>query len=244
MGAHYTAKRLKDDGQDISYRAVYKIMQENGLITPSPAKSKRRKWVRFERKHSNSMWHTGWHIMKNLRIKNLNLVAFLDDASRCVTGAFLFPEATSYNSVLALRAAMLKFDKPATILSDNGSCFTSRKRGMPKGSWKPTLFEDELLKKGIGLINSRPYHPQTNGKLERWFRTLEDEMVHYKSLDDYVDYYNKVRFHRSLDFDNCETPWQAFHRKMATKAVRESNPEWAEEDENDWATSFPYNTRP
>ena len=67
-------------------------------------------------------------------------------------------------------------------------------------------------------------------------------MTHYKSLEDYVDYYNKARLHRSLDFDNCETPRQAFHRKMANKAVREGSPEWAEEDENDWATSFPYNT--
>ncbi len=131
MDAHYTAKLLKDNGQDIIYREAYQIMQGNGLITPSPAKSKRRKWVRYERKHSNSMWHVDWHIGKDLRLQGLNLVAFLDDASRCVTGSFLFPEATSYNSVLALRAAISKFDKPATILSDNGSCFTSRKRCAP-----------------------------------------------------------------------------------------------------------------
>ena len=40
-------------------------MKKHGLVTPSPAKSKRRKWVRFERRFSNAMWHADWHIMKD-----------------------------------------------------------------------------------------------------------------------------------------------------------------------------------
>ena len=53
--------------QDISYSKVYRIMKENGLVTPSAAKSRRRKWIRYEWKHSNSMWHTDWHVMKDPR---------------------------------------------------------------------------------------------------------------------------------------------------------------------------------
>ena len=71
---------------DISYMQVYRIMRENGMVVPSTAKSGKRKWIRYERRHSNSMWYTDWHAMKNPRMKGLHLVTFLDDASRCVTG--------------------------------------------------------------------------------------------------------------------------------------------------------------
>ena len=106
--------------------------------------------------------------MKDPRFAGLNLVTFLDDSSRCVTGAGLFREAASENVVAVLRQAVARFGAPATILSDNGRCFigarsSSKKKSPPKGGWRPTAFE-ELLDCGIELINSRPHHPQTNGK--------------------------------------------------------------------------------
>ncbi len=52
------------------------------------------------------------------------------------------------------------------------------------------------------------YHPQTNGKLERFHGMIEDEIWHYDSLRDYVDYYNERRLHFSRDIDNGETPLQ------------------------------------
>ena len=63
-------------------------------------------------------------------------------------------------------------------------------RKQPTGTWTPTLFEDELLSPDIGLINSRPCHPQTNGKLERFHRSLEEEIWHYQSIDDYIKFYS------------------------------------------------------
>ena len=118
---------------DISYQKVYRIMKDNGLVISSTAKSRKRKWVRFERKHSNSLWHTDWHSMKDPRMKGLNLVTFLDDASRCVTGVGLFTEATSENVVDVLIDAIAKFGTPAAILSDNGSCFVGAGGGHSKG---------------------------------------------------------------------------------------------------------------
>ena len=235
MGVVRTAKYLRGAGYNISYCAIYKIMKKHGLVTPSPAKSKRRKWVRFERRFSNAMWHADWHIMKDPRLKGFNLIVYLDDASRCVIGYGVFEHATSENSVLALRRAFRYFDKPAQMLSDNGSQFTSRKRTSktPKNGWMPTLFEDELLEHGIVLINSRPYHPQTNGKLERFFRTLEEELPYYDSMDEYIGYYNEKRLHFSLDIDHGQTPLMAFADKRATKAIRKTNPKWMEEDTND-----------
>ena len=103
VGVLRTAISLRRAGHDISYQRVYRIMKENGLVVPSEAKSRKRKWVRYERKHSNSMWHTDWHTMKDPRMKGFCLITFLDDASRCVTGAGLFSQATSENAVLVLR---------------------------------------------------------------------------------------------------------------------------------------------
>ena len=89
-----------------------------------------------------------------------------------------------------------------------------------------------MLTLNIGLINSRPYHPQTNGKLERFHRSVEDEVWRYNCLDDYVEYYNTDRLHWALDIDNYETPLMAFHNKAATDEIKRQDPKWMEADIN------------
>lgn len=146
-GVGRVTKALAD--KNISGRTVYNVMKEHGLVEPCPAKARKRKWVRFERQYSNAMWHTDWHVMKDFRMRDLNLITYLDDASRCVTGYGVFREATGQNAVAVLRQAILEFGTPASILSDNGSCFVGVRSGMPKGTWVPTAFEGELLDRGI-----------------------------------------------------------------------------------------------
>ena len=74
-GAIQTAESVRDKCH-MSYRAAYRIMREAGRVTPSVARSRRRIWVRYERKYANALWHTGWHIMELMR--NLpSLPAFL-----------------------------------------------------------------------------------------------------------------------------------------------------------------------
>ena len=227
-GVGRVTKALAD--KNISGRTVYNIMKEHGLVESCPAKAKKRKWVRFERQYSNAMWHTDWHVMKDFRTRDLNLITYLDDASRCITGYGVFKEATGLNAVEVLRRAILAFGTPASILSDNGSCFVGVRSGTPKGTWMPTAFEGELLDRGIQLINSRPYHPQTNGKLERFHRTLETEVGRHDSLDDFITYYNERRLHWSLDIDNRQTPLKAFHDKVAHETIRVDDPNWMEVD--------------
>lgn len=230
VGVMRTTMRLQDAGISISYGRTYEIMEANGLVVPSEAKSRKRKWVRYERRYSNAMWHTDWHNMKDARFRGMKLITYLDDASRCITGAGLFKEATSENSVAVLRQAVGKFGTPATILSDNGSCFVGgggRRKGgrrAPKGSWTPTPFESALIDKKIELINSRPYHTQTNGKLERFHGSIEAEIFHYESLPAYVSYYNERQLHFALDIARRQTPLQAFADKKATRAIRKNNP--------------------
>ena len=87
-------------------------------------------------------------------MRGLRQITHLDDTSRCVTGAALCKEATSDNTVAVLRQSVGGLGVPATILSDNCSCFVGT-RGSKKssGTWTPTRFEDELLTQDIGLIN-------------------------------------------------------------------------------------------
>ena len=127
-----------------------------------------------------------------------------------------------------------RFGTPATILSDNGSCFVGRNgcrkasssSSPPKGKWKPTVFEAELLDRGIELINSRPYHhPQTNGKIEMFFRSVEEQIWHYESMSSYIEFYNEERLHFSLDIDNYQTPLRAFYDKKANRCDQERQPE-------------------
>ncbi len=232
-GVTRITKYLNHKGIQISEKTVYTIMKENNMVTPSAAKSRRRKWIRYERRYSNAMWHTDWHAMKDPRFQGYQLITYLDDASRCVVGAMIFKGATSENAVTVLQNSIVEFGTPATILSDNGSCFVGVRRKIPAKSWTPTIFEAELLDRGIELINTRPYHPQTNGKLERFHRTLEEELCHFGSLAEFVAYYNEVRLHWSLDINNGETPLQAFHNKKVPDDVRKSDLEWMERDTDD-----------
>ena len=236
-GAVYTARRVRKK-RHISYRAAYRIMREAGRIEPSEARSRRRSWVRYERRHSNALWHTGWHVMRDPRFSGMNLVVVLDDASRCAVAARPFGRATSRNSVIAMRSAIAAFGKPAAVLSDNGPCFVGGgvRRDSPRCRRKPTLFEAELQRRCTRPTASSPYHPQTNGRPEKFLRSLEREIRYRRSLAAYIRYYDEDRLHGSLDIDSYETPLMAFRARKASRAIRKKNPNWADEDIGGGAT--------
>ena len=100
---------------------------------------------------------------------------------------------------------------PAAVLSDNGAIFTAAaRRGV-------CVMESELLSLGIEFKHSRPYHPQTCGKVERFHQTMKKYLAAHKParsicalqalLDAFVDYYNSVRPHRAI---GRRTPERAF----------------------------------
>ena len=111
LGVVRLTKYLHTLGIQISYSTVQKIMIAKGLVSPSPAKRKRRKWIRYERKYSNAMWHVDWHIIKDSRWRNLYLICYLDDASRCITGFGVYQNATaSEYSIKLSRHQVSHFD--------------------------------------------------------------------------------------------------------------------------------------
>lgn len=195
-------------GRHIPHNRIHRVMKSMGLAREEPRKQVRKKWIRYERKYSNSLWHTDWKLLEG----HGWLIAYLDDASRFIVGYGLFGEATSEHSVEVLKEAVKKYGRPASILTDRGTQFYAvetdqRLRGL-------TIFEKYLIENEIRHILARVSHPQTNGKVERFFRTVEEKMGHFNSIDDLMKWYNTKRPHMSLNLDIIETPYQAYIRKM------------------------------
>ena len=195
-----------DCGRHIPHNRIHRVLKSMGLALSEP-KKQRRKWVRYERKYSNSLWHTDWTLVEGKGW----LIAYPDDASRFVVGG-LFPEATSEHSVEVLNEAIKRDGKPASILTDRGIQFYAveaddRLKGL-------TVFEKYLIENETRQVLGRVSRPQTNGKLKWFFKTVKDKLGRFESLDRLKEWYNTVRLHMSLNLDVIETPHQAFTRKM------------------------------
>jgi putative transposase len=139
------------------------ILKEAGRGLPQPSKQRRRKWVRYEREHSMSLWHMDWKQLSDGRW----WIAAEDDASRLIVGYGVFQEATAENTIHILKQAIDKHGRPRELLTDRGSQFYAnegerREKGISQ-------FEAYLAEQGIKHILCRVNHPQTNGKLERFY---------------------------------------------------------------------------
>jgi putative transposase len=197
-----------DYGTHIPHNRTHRVLKSMGLARDEPRKQVRKKWIRYERKYSNSLWHTDWTLIEGMGW----LIAYLDDASRFIVGYGVFPEATSEHAVEVLKEAVRKHGKPASILTDRGVQFYAVEAGdRLKGL---TVFERYLIENGIRQVLGRVSHPQTNGKVERFFKTVKDKLPRFGSVDQLIRWYNMTRPHMSLNLDIIETPYRAYARKM------------------------------
>ncbi len=121
-----------------------------GLAMEQSKKHARRKWIRYERVYSNSLWHTDYK--QQLPADGRWLIAYEDDASRYITGYGVFSDATSVSAAVSVlkEAIINKYGKPASILTDRGSQFyanetEARERGL-------TEFEQYLIANDIRHI--------------------------------------------------------------------------------------------
>ena len=109
----------QNEGMHILHNTICGIMGDNGLASRGPKKERRRKWVRYERTYSNSMWHTGYKQLDDGRW----FIAYRDDASRLIVGHGVFAEATAEHAIDVLKEAIMGHGKPASILTDHGTRF-------------------------------------------------------------------------------------------------------------------------
>ena len=183
----------------------------------------------FERANPNDLWQTD---IMSFMIKGqyrVYLIGFMDDHSRFLVGWGLYRFQTSANVQEVFRAAIEKHGMPKEVLSDNGRQYYT---------WRgKSQFTTLLLKLGIRHIRSRPYHPQTCGKIESFWRNLFQEclsqlpLASFEEAKDkvgaYIEYYNFKRPHQGI---GQVTPSDRYYQVAGqVKQIVEQNTERVEE---------------
>jgi putative transposase len=202
---HYV---LKKEGHSVSQRQIQKILDKNNLTEPCVKRRGQRTYVRYQWPISNYMWHVDWS-----EYKGKQYCVFIDDRSRRIMAAGVFNNATTENALFVLyQAILINGVCPVIILSDKGSQFYANKY-KNDGEKGISGFELELEKLGIEFWTSRRNHPQTNGKMEKWFDTLKQRMKRHpeESLQDFVKWYNSARIHHAL---NYQTPEETYIQNL------------------------------
>jgi transposase InsO family protein len=183
--------------------AVARVLHEAGYeLEEVPTRPHPDQVRRFERAQPNQLWQTDlFTFVLKRQNRRVWLVAFLDDHSRFVVGYGLHASQSSALVLEVLRAALTSYGTPQEILTDNGSQYVT---------WRgKSAFTKELEQRGIRQVVARPRHPQTLGKIERFWGTLWRECLQaavFVDLGDaqrriglFLDHYNFQRPHQGLD---------------------------------------------
>lgn len=199
-GAVGIEKYFKKQGFCVSHNKINQVLKYENLHFRK-GKMTKPKYIKYEADNINDQWHIDWSIDP---VSKKKLLAIIDDKSRYIVYAGLYDEATAENSALCMQKAINTHGAPKELVSDNGLHF--RKSHKCKEACKPLKIVEE--KYNIKHIFIRPYYPQSNGKIERWFGSYKIEFPRMEHPDvknclTWVHYYNFERLHQSLDY---ETP--------------------------------------
>ena len=187
----------------VSEASVYRLLRARGLIT-SPAFIVMKAADEFKDKTTapNQLWQTDFTYLKVTGWGWFYLSTILDDFSRYIVAWKLCSTMRAGDVTdtleLALAAAGLEGADPSRrprLLSDNGSSYVAGD------------LADWLEERGMDHVRGAPYHPMTQGKIERWHQTLKNRILleHYylpgdleAQIDEFVGHYNHRRYHESL----------------------------------------------
>jgi transposase InsO family protein len=190
-------------GIGTSETTVRRVLQQEGLSEKcAPPKAKpRAKERRFERAEPNQLWQSDLFTFLLRKHERVYVAAFLDDHSRYLVSLVMAHHQRSSLVLEALARAIADYGAPREILTDQGRQYTAW-RGV-------TGFEEELRRQGIRHVKSRPHHPQTCGKIERFWKTMWEEFLArtvFADFDDcqrrsalFVQHYNFQRPHQGLE---------------------------------------------
>jgi transposase InsO family protein len=199
---------------------IWRLLTARGFVTPQPHKRPKSSYIRFAAEQPNERWQsdiTHWPLADGTDIEILH---WIDDHSRlCLAstarGAFKGPDVEA-----SYRRIANEYGDPASVLSDNGAVYTGRFRGTGRVKLEITLHD-----RGVVFTHSRPYHPQTCGKVERFHQTVKKWLATQpaahtitelqRQLDTFRDYYNTLRPHRALA---RHTPAQAYNARPKAAA--------------------------
>lgn len=192
---------LERKGIHVSIKRIHNELKKRNLVLQEPKKGRRYNYIKWERSHSNSLWQTDYCWQEKLECW---LTAWLDDHSRLITSAEYVMEATSDNSLRIFEKGVKKFGLPRETLSDRGTQYYPN-------LGETSRFLEHMNIRGVKHIYASIKKPTTCGKMERWWRTHNDERWEFSSLRKFVNYYNYKRPHMSLDY---LTPYEIWKRDL------------------------------
>ena len=200
---YWGARKLEGLSHGPPRSTIQDILKRNGCIDEVESR-KHRPWQRFAHEEPNLLWQMdfkGWPKKETgYRCEPLSIV---DDHSRYAVCLEACPDQQTDTVRVCLTKVFRKYGLPERMLMDNGSPwgYDQQSRHTPLTTW--------LMRLGIRVSHTRPYHPQTQGKVERFHRTLEWELLSRNqfpdrktlqgALDRWRELYNQLRPHESLD---------------------------------------------
>jgi len=173
---------------NLSHASVYKILKKHKLTEKSKHKKKRIKYIRWQRKHPNSLWQMD---VSDQKIKDKYCFAVIDDCSRYCLGLFDLNRVTTSVVTQILDELARVHGCPREILTDNGNVFGLRS--------KHSKFDRWCRRRGIKHIRTAIHSPTTTGKIERFFQTLSKELKFCRNYQEFRMRYNHLRPHSSLE---------------------------------------------
>jgi putative transposase len=191
-----------NEGFAVSESTVYRILRREGLVKRQETQLMAAKEYHTKTTRPHQMWATDASYFRVIGWGYYYLVTVMDDYSRFILGWKLQKDMSANSLIEVVQAAVdatgmteVPVEDRTRLLSDNGSGYVSR------------TFREYLRLVGIGHILAAPYHPQTNGKVERYQQSLKREVNQLpyelpsqleQAIADFVDYYNYRRYHKSL----------------------------------------------
>jgi transposase InsO family protein len=218
---------------EVSRATINRILTRAGAVTPDPAKRPKSSYIRFAADQPNECWQSDFTHYRLTRPDgrpgaDVEIITWLDDHSRYALHLSAHPRVTAQIVLATFTQAADLHGYPASTLTDNGMVYTVRLAGQGRQGGR-TALEVELRRLGIIQKNSRPGHPTTCGKTERfqqtlkkWLRAQPDQPTTTAELqvllEQFREEYNHRRPHRSLE--HRSTPATAYTARP--KATPES----------------------
>lgn len=205
---------------------LHGILKREGLIKPEGS-SKHRAHVRFEKEEPNELWQMDFKGHFGLKTGRCHPLTVLDDHSRFALGLKACADEGSETVQGRLVELFRRYGLPHRILCDNGAPWGS------DAEHPHTVLTVWLVRLGVLVTHGRPYHPQTQGKDERFHRTLKEEVIDryrfedhgecQKRFDEWREIYNHRRPHQAL---GMEVPASRYQVSPRLFPERISEPEY------------------
>jgi putative transposase len=189
-------------GFTVSESTVYRILRREGLVKRQEMQLTAAKEYHTKTTRPHQMWATDASYFRVVGWGYYYLVTVMDDYSRFILAWKLQKDMSANSLIEVVQEAVdatgmtdVPIEDRTRLLSDNGAGYVSK------------AFRNYLRLVGIGHILAAPFHPQTNGKIERYHRSIKGELslLPYelpsqleRAITDFVDYYNYRRYHKAL----------------------------------------------